>query len=870
MTDKIKANPYRLDKSFEPLSYLIELEPDLKAFTFRGRETVCLKARNPFSKIMLHALELKITKASLRFSSKGIPHPAGKITYNPKFETADIRFKKTFPPGGPFYLDLEFDGTLNDKMHGFYRTSYDVRGEKRWGAATQFEATDARRAFPCWDEPDRKAVFRVALRVPRHLTALSNMPVSSETPVSGTGLNRILYEPTPKMSTYLVALVVADLEYSQTRDKNGVLIRVWTTPGKKAQGLFALKTALHTLPYFARWFGIPYALPKLDMVALPDFASGAMENWGLVTYRETALLVDPKNSSAQARQRVAEVIDHELAHQWFGNLVTMEWWTDLWLNEGFASFMGPKAVDAQFPSWRIWNQHIATEYLSALHNDSLKNSHPIEIPVQNPHEIREIFDEITYSKGSSVNRMLEHYLGEPLFRRGLSIYLKRYSYRNAKTRDLWSVLEEVSGKPVKAMMASFTKQEGYPVLIAGSKQAGRRTSLFIEQKRFLFDGSTDPKKRWTVPVGILLGGSQKPIFSTLRSKNMSLLLPQSAEKWLKINPGQSGFHRTAYSEELLRNLLAAIRRKRLSPVDCFGIADDALALARAGLIRTSDALDLWATIGSSYQTDYNVWLTLAGALAEVENIFENEGTSSSLHRFSRELFRPVYRRFGWNPKPDDSHLEKLLRSLVIGRMGHYADPKTIREAGDRFRKFTRGGVLAPDLRSAVYSIAAEHGGPADYEKLLSIYKKSGLQEEKVRVLRALTRFKRKEIIRRALDFALSPGVRAQDTFILLAGFGGNQTGRPIAWEFIKSNWKTLTKRYAGGGLGLMTRVIEGATSGFTTAQELSDAGKFFRKHPVPGTERSVKQSLETIRANITWRLRDSRNVQLWFSSKKLL
>ena len=854
-----KKNPYRLGPEIEPIRYMIELEPNLTRFTFRGHETISLRAKKPFAAITLHATELKVAKAIL-WTSKKEPHPAAKISYDEKMETVEIRLGRKLPVSN-YLLYLEFEGSLNEKMHGFYRTSYEIKGRRCWGAATQFEATDARRCFPCWDEPDRKAAFELALRVPKKMTALSNMPATEEKTLPGGRLKRTAYAPTPVMSPYLLAFVVADLERIEGADAGGIPIRIWTTPGKKEQGRFALKVAQHALPYFTRWFGIRYALPKLDMVALPDFASGAMENWGLVTYRETALLIDPVNSSAQARQRVAEAIDHELAHQWFGNLVTMAWWTDLWLNEGFASYMGPKAVNDLFPEWKIWNQYVATEYLSALGSDALRSSHPIEIPVQNPHEIREIFDEITYSKGSSVNRMLEHYLGEETFRKGLSVYLKKYAYQNAKTLDLWKTLEKVSGKPVRAVMASFTQQEGYPVLTA----ARRGKILKLRQKRFLFDGGPDPSRKiWTVPIGVTAQGMKKPLRTVLRSKEISLRIPVPEAGWIKVNPGQSGFHRTAYPPDLLKRLAEAIPSGEIPAIDCLGIVDDAVSLARAGFSPTSGALELIAACKT--QTDYNLWLAAAASLGEIESVFHLEPDSGLFSQFCRRLFSPLSVRLSWFSKENEGHLDALLRSLLIGRMGHYGDRETIARAKELLASFLKTGELSPDLRGPVYMIAAENGGGTDYENLFGIYRKSGLQEEKVRVLRALTRFPQREIIGRALAFSLSADVRAQDAFIVLAGFGSNRHARKLAWEFIKRNWKMLVKRYASGGLGLMTRIIDGATSGFTSPEALRDIENFFKSHPVPGTERAMKQSVEAVRANIGWRQRDENDVRSWLSS----
>ncbi|MBI4398328.1 MAG: M1 family metallopeptidase, partial [Candidatus Omnitrophica bacterium] len=796
-----KSNPYLLSRDIAPVLYNIELEPDLENFTFKGNEYISIQAPRPFSKIELHALEITVTRACLVRGplDSGSRLEAHHVTYNEKRETVILDFGETLKPGQYPTLYLEFSGVLNDKMHGFYRTSYEVAGQKKWGAATQFEATDARRAFPCWDEPARKARFKISLKVPRHLTALSNMPVIEEGFLPATALKRLVFDITPVMSTYLVAFVVAELEYIEAQDKNGVGVRIYTTPGKKEQGRFALGVALHTLPYFADWFGIPYSLPKCDMAALPDFASGAMENWGLVTYRETALLVDPVNSSAAARQRVAEVVAHELAHQWFGNLVTMKWWTDLWLNEGFASYMGPKAVAHQFPEWEVWSQYIGHEFLGALHADSLRNTHAIEIDVQNPHEIREIFDSITYAKGSVVNRMLEHYLGEEAFREGLNLYLKRFEYGNASTQDLWHALEEVSGKPVKAIMASYTRQGGYPVISVSEGKNQNTPSLILEQKRFLFDGSGDKKNpHWKIPVGVAASGLKKPIYRLMQKRKETVALPTRPNKWLKLNPGSSGFFRTAYSPKLFSNLLEAMSRGILAPEESLGVLDDAFALVRAGHLRTSAGLSLLESLDK--ETDYNLWAGISGSVGSLEMLFgsTHSALGTKISAFGRELFSPIAKKLGWNAKASDTHLDILLRSLVLANMGAFDDRDTIEEARLRFNQFIKTDQMPPDLRGAVYSIVARHGGAKEFDRLLNVYTSAGLQEEKVRVLRAMTRFRTPELVRRAHRFALSGEVRAQDTFIILAGLGSNAFAREANWKFVKSNWSTLVDRFAGG------------------------------------------------------------------------
>ncbi|HWP84323.1 MAG TPA: M1 family metallopeptidase [Terriglobia bacterium] len=853
-------NPYLLPDDVEPTHYEIELQPDLQKFVFKGSESVSLLIRKPTSRLVLHALDLHITRAAIRSPIEGPALAARRMRWDKKKETVTLEFGKKLKKG-PAELDLEFSGELNDKMHGFYRTAYTVNGEKRWGAATQFEATDARRCFPCWDEPARKATFQVALTVPESVVALSNMPPQQWSRVE-PGWKRVRFEKTPRMPTYLLAFVIAELECLEANDVNGVPVRVWTRPGVKEQGRFALEQGCHTLAYFAGWFGIPYAFPKLDMVALPDFAAGAMENWGLVTYRETALLIDPVNSSQAARQRVAAVVDHELAHQWFGNYTTMQWWTDLWLNEGFASYMGPKATDHRFPSWDIWTQYLTDDYLAALHEDSLKSTHPVEVPVKNPHEIREVFDAISYSKGSVVNRMVEHYLGEDSFRQGLNRYLSSHAYGNARTTDLWAALEKVSGKPIKKMMAGYTRQPGYPVLLVKSHQQNGTLHLDLEQQRFLVDGSKDAKGlRWQIPVGVQAAGILRPQFETMTGRRLRLALNVREGAWVKLNPGQSGFYRTAYSEALWDRLIPAIASKALPTVDRLGLLDDAFALARAGYWKTSSALRVLEAYRS--ETDFSVWTVIAGVLGSLDNLTARERFHDPFTGFARQFFLPISARMGWEKKPNEGHLETMLRALAIRNLGGYGDHATIEEARDRFARYLKGGTLDPDLRQPVYSLVAENGHAKEWSQLRKLYEKSDLQEEKTRLLRAAGNCRDADVLRELLEYSLSEQVRFQDTWIVVVGAAAHPLGRTLAWKFVKKNWKTFTNRYLGGGLNLLNRII-GISAGFTSADQLADVEAFFKRRRAPGIERAVNKSLEMIRSNIKWLGRDRDDLRGYF------
>ncbi|XP_050419244.2 puromycin-sensitive aminopeptidase [Patella vulgata] len=455
----------RLSTNVVPVNYNITLTPDLTNFVFDGEEKISVQITKTTSTITCHALDIKVK--TVYFTPKGSSDKfEGSIKYGSAIEET-VTFTFTTPlQAGEGDLCLTYSGELNNKMKGFYRSQYTTQdGQTAFNAVTHFEATDARRAFPCWDEPAVKAMFDITLVVPKDKVALSNMPEKSNTPHSSDKNVKIVsFETTPIMSTYLIAFTVGDYDYVEGFDKDQIRVRIYTPAGKKEQGRFALDVAVKTLPFYKDYFGIKYMLPKIDLLSVADFAIGAMENWGLLTFKEALILVDPKNTSAVSRQHVALVVGHELAHQWFGNLVTMDWWTDLWLKEGFATWIEYLCVDYCFPQWDIWTSFVNDNLIRALQLDSLHNSHPIEVKVGHPSEIDEIFDGISYSKGASIIRMLSDYLGAEDFRKGLNIYLSRHAYKNAETEDLWKALAESSGKPVKNVMDTWTKQMGYPVL----------------------------------------------------------------------------------------------------------------------------------------------------------------------------------------------------------------------------------------------------------------------------------------------------------------------------------------------------------------------------------------------------------------------
>jgi puromycin-sensitive aminopeptidase len=640
------------------------------------------------------------------------------------------------------------------------------------------------------------------------------------------------------MSTYLLAFIIGDFEYLEGKTKNGVRVRVFTTPQKKAQGKFAFECAIKTLDFYEKYFDIKYPLPVLDMIAIPDFASGAMENWGAITYRESAILVDEKNSSLSNKQWVALVIAHELAHQWFGNLVTMEWWTHLWLNEGFASYIEYLAVDKLFPDWKIWTQFTVNDLGVALRLDGLASTHPIEVEVHHPDEIGEIFDEVSYSKGASVIRMLADYLGEKDFRDGLRYYLKKHSYKNTETIHLWQAFEKISKKPVANIMHEWTSRPGYPVV----KAQIDGYELSLSQERFFSSPISKKKNKdkilWQIPINI----------------------EGDVSTWMKINSGETGFFRTAYSRELLDKLASPIEKKTLGTEDRLGIVRDLFALSEAGTIPTTDVLNFI----NHYKNEdsYVVWVEIAGGLMKLEQLLSKEKSNTKLKKLILNLFSPVTVRFGWKKKKGEDQRDVLLRSLVISQAGLAGDKEILKKTKKLFSDMKMGSVVDPDIRSAVYKIVADNGGKKEYEFFIQRYKTEKLHEEKNRLGGALGYFKDADILKKVCEFALSKDVRPQDAVGILSLVGSNPMGRDVWWNFIKKNWQTLVSRYGEGG-HTIGRAIK-ATSGSAEEKHLEDFKKFFSTHQAPGAKRAIEQVIEKLESNVAWLKRDKKIINNFF------
>ncbi|CAI0448373.1 unnamed protein product [Linum tenue] len=851
---EFKGQP-RLPEFAVPKHYEIRLKPDLSSFRFAGSVAVDLDIVSSTKAIVLNAAELSITSGSVSFSSKATSEVMKPVTAEAveADEILILEFPETIPLGIGV-LKLEFEGILNDKLKGFYRSAYTINGETKHMAVTQFEPVDARRCFPCWDEPALKATFKITLDVPSQLVALSNMPVTKEE-VDGS-VKTVFYQETPLMSTYLVAVVVGMLDYVEDHTSDGVKVRVYSQVGKADQAKFALDVAVKTLEFYKSYFSIPYLLPKLDLIAIPDFAAGAMENYGLVTFRETALLFDEQRSAAANKQRVAEVVAHELAHQWFGDLVTMKWWTHLWLNEGFATWMSHLANDNLFPEWKVWTQFLG-EFSDALRLDSLEESHPIEVEINHASQIDEIFDAISYQKGASVIRMLHNYLGAEPFQRSIASYVRKYAHSNAKTEDLWTALEEGSGKPVSKLMNLWTKQKGYPIVAVSLVEDQK---LKFEQSQFLLNGAASDSQ-WIVPISSCYGsyGEHKSLLLESKSGTLDIKefvgsnVVEDSSVWIKLNVAQTGFYRVKYDNDLTARLRTAIEKKYLNDMDRYGILDDAFALCMARQQPLTSLLTLLSSYGQ--ELEYIVLTNLSNICRTVQRIAADATPEllNSVNQFFINLSMNSAKRLGWDPKQGESHLDSMLRGDILTTLSLFGHGPTLTEANKRFQAYLddrNTPLLPPDIRQATYVAVMQTVSTKNtwgYESLLRVYRETDLSQEKTRVLGALASCPDPDIVLQVLNFLLTPEVRKQDAAL---GLAVSKEGRETAWKWFKANWENIWQTLGSGSL--INRFIKAIVSPLASSEMVKEVENFFQNRTTASTSRTVKQSIEKARINAMW------------------
>jgi puromycin-sensitive aminopeptidase len=846
-----RRNDHRLPREVRPERYEIVLTPDLEAGTFGGEETVALSVEEATSRIVLNALDLEIASATLARDVEGTDTLAGAVTLEPEAGRATIELPGPVEPGR-WSLRLAFSGTLNDKLRGFYRSTFSDEGTERTIATTQFEPTDARRAFPCWDEPDRKAVFSVTMVVDEALEAVSNTSVVEEERLGG-GLKRVRFADTIPMSTYLVAFVAGPLEATPPVDVDGVPLRVLHRPGNGHLCAYALEVAAAALRFFSRWFGIPYPGDKVDLLALPDFAAGAMENLGAITFREALLLVDPSSASRLELERIADVVSHELAHMWFGDLVTMRWWNGLWLNEAFATFMEMLCVDDLHPEWERWVSFGRSKG-AAMITDGLSSTRPIEYPVARPEDAEGMFDVLTYEKGAGVLRMLERYLGAEPFRKGIRLYLDSNLYGNAETTDLWDAIESATGEPARATMDSWIFQGGYPLVTVSPREDDPR-SLQLAQQPFRYLRATNGAEAaargsetgdgWQVPVLLRWGsgGSVRDHRVLLGGSSATVRL-DAAPEWVVANAGGSGFYRVRYAGGLLGRLTGDLGR--LEPLERLNLVSDAWATALADLGTIEDFVALLRRLGD--EPDPNVWSQVVASLGILDRVLPEDGRPR-LEAFVRELLAPPLARVGWEPHPGERETTGTLRATLVEALGTLGADQAVRARADEMHagELASKGSLDPDLAGAVVSIVARTGGAREFEAFVDRYRNPRNPQEEVRYLYGLAGFRRPELFARALEMALSE-VRTQNAPFLLGLAIANRELGPVAWRFIEDHWDELTERFPDNTI---PRMLDSASL-LLEPTVAADVRQFCESHPVRSGQRTVEQMLERLQVNLAF------------------
>lgn len=842
----------RLYDQFIPKHYVLELVPDREKQTFKGFVIINgKKTQRPNQRLTFHQSGLEITKASItHHDKKGDSEiEVDRINHHGKFDEVRLHTKNKIYPG-TYTIRMEFKGKITRQMNGMYPCLFQHDGKEKQLVATQFESHHAREVFPCIDEPEAKATFDLSLLTPKGETVLANTPVKSQEDAGK--LVRSTFETTPHMSTYLLAFVYGELGYKEAKTKGGTVVRTYATPDNVDFTDFALDVAVKCLNYYNDYFNIPYPLEKCDLIALPDFASGAMENWGCITFREQCMLVDPNNSSLPSKQYVAMVVAHELAHQWFGNLVTMRWWTDLWLNEGFASWVEYLAMDYMFPEWEMWTQFAVDEQQRAFKLDALEHTHPIEVPVHHPDEIRTIFDTISYSKGASVIHMLHQYLGPEIFRDGLRHYLKRHSYSNTDTIDLWQALEEISGKPVKKFMNAWTSQSGFPIVVA--EVDDQKVSL--HQERFFVnpEHGEQPKAHW--PIALLTEESSIPDLLETKAGSFDI----TGSHIVKLNVGQSGFYRTVYNSTHLQHLGEQIKRGHMAPLDRLGILSDMFEAAKAGRSDTADALHFLDVFGN--EDNNAVWDIIAAAISSVRSAMDDEELREDMKPFIRKLTKRQFDRLGWTTKDDEPYFDKLLRPTIIGLNAAAEHPDVVKECLKRFNAMKSPEDLEPDLRGIIYNTAVRNGDEETFNKLFDLHESTTLSEERTTIAAALTGFKQPELVDRALSLITTDTVRLQDVGYWVAYSFMNRHAREQTWQWMTDQWDWLGKNL--GTDMSFNRFPMYAASAFSNREFLKKYEEFFLPRLSPAFERSVKQGIEVLHWQSAWKERDFKEVRAFF------
>ncbi len=862
-------DPYRLPPHVIPTHYDLRLEPDLTAFSFSGTEIITVTVREATSEIWLNAAELNVLSASIEGPAND--RIAAAIEMDEATARCGLRFGRSLGPG-EWRLHLSFKGILNDKLRGFYRSRYkDDHGTYHMMAATQFEATDARRAFPCWDEPAYKAVFATTLVIDPELTAVSNTAVLSETMERGKKVVR--FKDTIKMSTYLVAFIVGRIEATRPVQAGSTPLRLWAVPGKQHLAGFGQEIAVFSLRFFEDYYDVPYPGDKLDLLAIPDFASGAMENLGAITFRETALLLDDRTATHAERERVADVVAHENAHMWFGDLVTMSWWNGIWLNEAFATFMEMLAVDAWKPEWRRWESFGAGR-AAAMSVDGLHNTRPIEYPVRAPRDADAMFDVLTYEKGASILRMLEQHLGPDLFRQGVRGYLRTHAYANADTSDLWTALEKAAGQAVPALMDGWIFRPGYP-LVTVTMPSDR--TLLLTQQRFTYlrgdearevsvGSPQDASPHWHVPIQIRItaNGQSTTQRVLLESSDMRLELPDGLES-VVVNAGGHGFYRVHYSAELVERLLR--KTEHLEGIERFNLVSDSWATAVTGLIPLADYLELTARFRGT--RDKNIWGVIIDSLQTLYRLVVAE-ERPMLEALVRDRLGMAMAELGWTPRTEEGELIRQLRGDLLRAQGTIGNDSAVQAKamelyGEHKRAASAGSAsrLDPNVLAAIVGILAFSGDEARYAEFFQAFQSASTPQDERRYLFALAAFRQDSLHEKTLARTLNGEIRTQDAPFIVSVMLTNVYARERTWRFVKANWDSMEQLFPKNGLRRMC----GGVVGLSTPELECDVRQFFADRKIDLGGKTLAQYLEQLRIAVTMRERERPGLRQYLTQR---
>lgn len=803
---------------FKPKNYNITFVPDLEKFVYVGREIITFDIIEKTDSVIFDSIDMEIV--SCRLSQKGI---ISEVDYKVGKDLLRINFKRHLIKG-EYQLIIEFAGTINSFLAGWSRSGYLAEGGKRHIATTHFEPADARRVFPCVDNPFYKATFDINLEIDKNLIAVSNMPQVSEKAL-GKNKKLITFAQTPLMSTYLLYVGVGEFEFLETRYRN-VIIRGVTTLGKSKYTGFALESAKKFLAYFEEYFDCEYPLPKLDLIAIADFAAGAMENWGAIAFRETTLMYVPGKTSIVSQKRIAEVIAHELAHQWFGNLVTMKWWDDLWLNESFATFMAYKAVDHFWPEWHVWTDYLTETIFEGMGLDGLRSSHPIKAHINDVAEIHELFDEIAYDKGGSILRMLEEYLSPDVFRDGLRVYIDKFQYGNAEGKDLWNTLQQASGKPVSRLMESFITQTGFPSIFVDLRGA----TLFVRQERFAFTDYED-REKWFVPLVIQDNKSISP--HLLEKEEHEFVLNRTPE-FVNVNYLYSGFYISTYSTDTF--IMLGKYLDKLHAVDRMGILHDLYYSVLAGKRTIVDFVD-FAERFYAQEKNAAVRAYVLNKLLGCYLFLQKERLQNVTNDFALRSLQLV----NSEPQKGEDPDYVVLRNLSLFVLSLFHHEATMNFARVKFSAFFADEAsLHPDLRAVIYGLAV-WDNDENYQKVLDLYRKTTVQEERVKFLSALARTRNEELLKKTLDYSLSEEVSYANIIYIFASLSRNPYARRLSIDWLIKNWDILVVN--GGGLAdmLLRRVLKLIVPSFSIGREQEISEFLGRKKNV-----SLKRTFEQV------------------------